>query len=145
MSTDIYVVGGPDRTRLPGPADTIPRPGVSFATWAPGASSRAPTRSLSLQDGWAEVTPSSYCQYYPSTPSYYVQNHVAYLIGWIEQAQNGGGFIGTLPAVARPVHDLYMIVGPDGYLHISPNGNMYVFGETQGWARLDTIAYQTSS
>lgn len=46
MSTDIYVVGGPDRTRLPGLADTIPRPGVSFATWAPGASSRAPTRSL---------------------------------------------------------------------------------------------------
>ncbi len=34
---------------------------------------------LNLQDGWAEVTPSSYCQYYPSTPSYYVQGHVAYL------------------------------------------------------------------
>jgi len=36
------------------------------------------------------------------TPSYYVQGHVAYLIGWIEQDQAGGGFIGTLPAVARP-------------------------------------------
>ena len=25
------------------------------------------------------------------------------------------------------------------------NGNMYVFGETEDWVRLDTIAYQTSS
>jgi len=37
-------------------------------------------------------------------------------------------------------------VGPDDYLHISPNGNMYVFGATQpNWVRLDTISYQTSS
>jgi hypothetical protein len=73
-----------------------------------------------------------------------VQGHVAYLIGWIE-GQASGGLVGTLPAVARPVHDLYMIVGPDAYLRISPNGNIYVFGATQDWVRLDTIAYQTSS
>jgi hypothetical protein len=113
----------------------ISYPADGTATWQP----------LNLQDGWAEVTPSSYCQYYPSAPSYYVQGHVAYLIGWIQQNQAGSEFVGTLPAIARPVHDLYMIVGPDGYLHISPNGNMYVFGETEGWVRLDTIAYQTSS
>jgi hypothetical protein len=112
----------------------ISYPAAGTATWQP----------LSLAAGWTEVTPSSYCQYYPSTPSYYVRGHVAYLSGWI-QGPAESGLAGTLPAVARPVHDLYMIVGPDAYLHISPNGDMYVSGATEGWLRLDTIAYQTSS
>jgi hypothetical protein len=71
----------------------------------------------------------------------------AHLIGWLAQNSPGSNFIGTLPLAARPVHDLYLIAGPDGeYLHISPNGNMYVFGAIQpNVVKLDAIAYQTSS
>ena len=102
---------------------------------------------LALQNGWAAASPNDYCQYYPSTPSYYVQGHIVYLTGEIVQDPVGGGFLGTLPAGARPQHDLYLMVGRSNeYLHISPNGNMYAFGADQpNLVSLGNISYQTSS
>jgi hypothetical protein len=110
--------------------DGISYPVSGTATWQP----------LTLQSGWAPVPPNDYCKNYQSTPSYYVRGHIAYLTGEI----SGGGFIGTLPAAARPQHDLYLFAGPNEYLHISPNGNMWGFGANNTiW--LGNISYQTSS
>jgi hypothetical protein len=125
--------------------------GVSFPVQG-----HAAWQALNLQDGWAPYDggPSDYL---PScaaafTPSYYIQDHIVYLTGEIAQYPVGNAFIGTLPATARPQHDLYLIVwGGDSteYLHISPNGNMNVWGypyqNGQNVISLANVSYQTSS
>src|SRR5215472_5893959 len=103
-------------------------------------SGQAAWQPLALQPGWSADNPyPPYCTS-GDTPSYWVQDHVVYLSG--EVAQNGtGGFFATLPAAARPQHDLWLMT-LGGYLHISPNGNMY---SSSGSISLGNISYQASS
>jgi hypothetical protein len=114
-------------------------PAHGVAAWTP----------LSLQAGWA--TGQGDCQL-GWKPSYAVINHVVYLSGAVIQSQPGiSGLIGTLPLGARPQHDLYLSVSTGqnapGALHISPNGQMILFGgATQSsLTSLSGISFQMSS
>jgi hypothetical protein len=118
--------------------DGVSYPVGGYAAWQP----------LTLPYGWTLVDggPSDYWPFCATafTPSYYVQNHVVYLTGEL----TGTGFMGTLPAVARPQHDLYLIVSAGDspeYLHISPSGNMDVWGSGQNVISLANVSYPTSS
>lgn len=104
-------------------------PALGHASWL----------QIGLQNGWTQDngTCNSAAPGAPTdgAPSYYVQDNVVYLSGGLVQPHPGSGFFGNLPAQARPAHDLYLLVvaGSDqvAYLHISPTGNMYLFGASQ--------------
>lgn len=109
------------------------------ATWTP----------LNLQSGW--TAGSGDCQT-GWQPSYTVIDHIVYLSGALIKSQPGSTtLIGTLPAAARPLHDLYLSVSTGqnapGALHISPSGLMWLSGgATQtGLTSISGISYQTSS
>jgi hypothetical protein len=92
----------PPRTSLAG----ISYPVSGTAAWQP----------LALQNGWAPVPRMTTAGITRQPPSSYVQGHIADLTGGISQYPAGGGFVGTLPAAARPQHDLYLFAGPNEYL-----------------------------
>ena len=130
--THVWGTGSATFTSLAG----VSFPEAGHATW----------QALTLLQPWTPV--GGVPDYQPScatafTPSYYIQNHVVYLTGELA----GAGLIGTLPAAARPQHDLYLIVWgakSQEYLHITPTGDMYEFGQYDTIS-LTNVSYQTSS
>jgi len=104
---------------------------------------------LNLQTGW--TTGVGDCQT-GWMPSYTVIDHIVYLSGAVIKSQPGAStLIGTLPATARPQHDLFLTVSTGqnalGALHITPAGLMFVSGgATQtSLTSLSGISFQTSS
>jgi hypothetical protein len=156
MDTYVYTYGGHVAdltlaTPAPPPQQDAPLfiqdtvPGTSYSTTLtsfagitfPGG--LANWQAITLQPGWGAGSAPPWCVG-GETPSYYVQDHVAYLSGEVSSG-GAGGFFGTLPLSARPQHDLWLMT-LKGYLHISPSGQMFA---SAGYLELGNISFPTTA
>jgi hypothetical protein len=75
-------------------------------------------------------------------PAYLVSHGVVYLSGSLRQATAGSSVFATLPAMARPAHQLYIKVYTNdstvGTLFITPDGTMEVYSPVSAVARAFT-------
>jgi len=103
---------------------------------------------LALVNGWESASTTSLKT---GTPAWAVQDGVVYLRGAVKQpnTQNSSAFA-TLPASARPAHNLYIQVYTNsdtpGILYIGSDGTMEAFGgNATTFASLSAVSYPAAA
>jgi len=107
------------------------------------------SHQLALIDGWK----SSQSEYNSGNPSYSVSGGIVYLSGSLHQVSGSDDAFATLPAAARPAHELYIstytLDGAVGTVFISPAGTMEVYApdytDAQDYSSLASISYPLGS
>ena len=125
------VHAGPPQARAHG------APALNAFTWHP----------LALANGWKSASTTSLRT---GTPAWGVKNGVVYLRGAVKQPTAGGATFATLPASARPAHNLYIQVytqsDTPGILYIGSNGEMEAYsGNAVTFTSLSAVSYPAAA
>ena len=130
---------------------TPPRAGVRSAPARPGTVPKLATLTwnpLTLANGWQSASTSSLVT---GKPAWAMHNGVIYLRGAVKQPNAGGSAtFATLPASARPAHNLYIQVytqsDTPGILYIGSNGEMEAYdGNADTFTSLSAVSYPAAA
>ena len=110
---------------------------MSAFTWHP----------LALVNGWASASTTSLRT---GKPAWAVHDGVVYLRGAVKQPAGGSSAFATLPASARPAHNLYIQVYTNsdtpGILYIGADGTMEAYdGNATTFTSISAVSYPTAA
>jgi hypothetical protein len=128
-------------------------PPQARARSAPASAGRAPTLNaftwhpLALVNGWASASTTSLRT---GTPAWAVHNGVVYLRGAVKQPADGSSTFATLPASARPPHNLYIQIYTNsdtpGILYVGADGAMQAYdGNATTFTSISAVSYPTTA
>ena len=140
----LTALGGATATAAP----AHPGHGPAVAAIRPGSAPRLTWHPIALSNGWASASTPSLIT---GRPAWALRNGIVYLRGAVKQTISGGsGIIATLPAAARPVHDLYLIVYTSqeapAELYLRHAGELEAYGgNSESFFSLAAVSYPTAA
>jgi hypothetical protein len=145
----LTVIGGTTAAAAPVHAG----PPQARAHTARAGADRAPTlgmftwHPLTLVNRWVSASTTSL---QTGKPAWAVQNGVVYLRGAVKRTAGGSSTFATLPASARPAHNLYIQVYTNsdtpGILYIGADGTMEAYdGNATTFTSISAVSYPTAA
>jgi hypothetical protein len=129
--------GSPQARAHSAPAGADRVPALSGLTWHP----------LALANGWASASTSSLRT---GAPAWATQDGMVYLRGAVKLPAGSNSTFATLPASARPAHNLYIQVYTNsdtpGTLYVGADGTMEAFnGNATTFTSISAVSYPTAA